>query len=106
MLLPFQRFLSLLRADAMCLLFCSVLLFLFCFLLRPAIPIIGAGGVSSGKDAYEKIRKGASLVQLYTALGYEGPGIVPRVKDELAELLEKDGFSGVSQAVGIDSRLS
>lgn len=66
------------------------------------IPIIGVGGISSGREAYEKIRKGASLVQLYTALGFEGPEVVPRVKDELAELLKKDGFSSVAQAVGID----
>jgi len=71
-----------------------------------AIPIIGAGGISSGRDAYEKIRKGASLVQLYTALGYEGPGIVPRVKEELADLLKKDGYSSISQAVGVDVRKS
>lgn len=49
-----------------------------------AIPIIGAGGISSGRDAYEKITHGASLVQLYSALAYEGPALVPRIKDELA----------------------
>lgn len=51
------------------------------------LPIIGVGGVSSGKDAYDKIRAGASLIQLYTALVYEGPVVVQRIKKELADLL-------------------
>ena len=51
------------------------------------LPIIGVGGISSGKDAYEKIRAGASLVQLYTALIYEGPPLVKRIKRELTQLL-------------------
>ena len=52
------------------------------------IPIIGAGGISSGQDAYEKVRAGASLVQVYTALTYEGPPLVGRIKRELAEILQ------------------
>lgn len=52
------------------------------------LPIIGVGGVASGWDAYEKIRSGASLVQVYTALAYEGPPLVRRIKDELAAILE------------------
>lgn len=52
------------------------------------MPIIGVGGVSSGKDALEKIRAGASLVQLYTALVYHGPPVVRAVKRELEELLK------------------
>ena len=51
------------------------------------IPIIGVGGVSSGEEAYRKIRSGASLVQLYTALVYEGPPVVRKIKRELEELL-------------------
>ena len=51
------------------------------------IPIIGVGGISSGKDAFEKITAGASLVQLYTAFGYEGPPVVGRIKRELAQIL-------------------
>lgn len=51
------------------------------------VPIIGVGGVSSGQDALEKIRAGASLVQLYTALSYQGPPVVGRVKRELEALL-------------------
>ena len=52
------------------------------------IPIIGAGGVASGQDAYDKIRAGASLVQLYSSLVYMGPPVVKTIKRELAELLE------------------
>jgi len=51
------------------------------------IPIIGVGGVSSGQDAYDKIRAGASLVQLYTSMVYAGPPIVSRINNDLAELL-------------------
>ncbi|XP_052818852.1 dihydroorotate dehydrogenase (quinone), mitochondrial-like isoform X2 [Mya arenaria] len=69
-------------------------------LTNGAVPIIGVGGVASGQDAYEKIRAGASLVQLYSALVYQGPPVVKTIKRELAELLEKDGFTSVSQAVG------
>lgn len=68
------------------------------------VPIVGVGGVESGKDAYEKIRAGASLVQLYTALAYHGPWLIPRMKTELAELLERDGFDSVVDAVGADHK--
>ncbi len=68
------------------------------------IPLVGAGGVSSGQDAYAKIRAGASLVQLYTALVFEGPGLPRRVARELAFLLRRDGFSSVAEAVGVDGR--
>ena len=51
------------------------------------VPIIGVGGISSGKDAYEKIKAGASLVQLYTGLMYKGPPVVSKIKRELDELL-------------------
>jgi dihydroorotate dehydrogenase len=66
------------------------------------VPIVGVGGVASGKDAYEKIKAGASLVQLYSSLVYEGPGLVSQIKRELIDLLKKDGYSNVSQAVGKD----
>jgi len=66
------------------------------------LPIIGVGGISTGQDAYEKIKAGASLVQLYTALAYEGPPIVKKIKRELAELLKNDGFNSVEEAIGID----
>jgi len=67
-----------------------------------AIPLIGVGGISTGREAYTKIRKGASLVQLYTSLSLEGPAVVARVKDELAALLAADGFRSVADAVGVD----
>ncbi len=68
------------------------------------IPIIGCGGVASGADAYAKIRAGASLVQLYTALVFHGPGLVATIKRDLAKLLRADGFSHVSEAVGADEQ--
>ena len=68
------------------------------------MPLIGAGGVSSGADAYRKIRAGASLVQLYSALVYEGPGLIDRVKRELSACLENDGYATINEAVGADHR--
>lgn len=68
------------------------------------LPLVGVGGVSSGADAYRKIRAGASLVQLYSALVFEGPALVARIKADLAALLRRDGFSRVSEAVGADHR--
>jgi dihydroorotate dehydrogenase len=65
-------------------------------------PLIGCGGVGSGADAYAKIRAGASLVQLYSMLVYDGPPLVRRIKDELAALLARDGLASVSQAIGAD----
>ena len=68
------------------------------------LPIIGCGGVASGADAYAKIRAGASLVQLYSALVFHGPELVGRIKRELVEQLRADGFGTVSDAVGADHR--
>jgi dihydroorotate dehydrogenase len=68
------------------------------------LPIIGVGGVAGAQDAYAKIRAGASLVQLYTALVFEGPGLVRRIKDGLADLLARDGFANIAEAVGADHR--
>ena len=69
---------------------------------RSRFAVIGSGGIASGADAYAMIRRGASLVQLYTALVYEGPGVVGRVTSELASLVERDGLRSVSDAVGAD----
>lgn len=69
-------------------------------LTQGKISLVGCGGVASGEDAYSKIRAGASLVQLYSALVYEGPLVVRRIKRELAALLKRDGFQSVSEAVG------
>ncbi len=66
------------------------------------ITLIGVGGISSGADAYAKIRAGATLVQLYTALVYAGPALVGRIKSDLAALLDGDGFDCVNDAVGVD----
>ncbi|XP_075393174.1 dihydroorotate dehydrogenase (quinone), mitochondrial [Tenrec ecaudatus] len=73
-------------------------------LTQGRVPIVGVGGVSSGQDALEKIRAGASLVQLYTALTYHGPPLVGRVKRELEALLKEQGFCSVTEAVGADHR--
>lgn len=73
-------------------------------LTQGRVPIIGVGGVSSGRDALEKIRAGASLVQMYTALVYHGPPVVRTVKRELEELLREQGFKSVMEAVGADHR--
>ncbi len=64
------------------------------------IPIIGVGGVDSAETAYRKIRAGASLVELYTGLVYEGPGLIRRINRGLIRLLERDGFASVGEAVG------
>jgi len=68
------------------------------------ITLIGCGGVSDGKDAYKKIRAGASLVQMYTAFAYQGPAMLPKMKAELAQCLADDGFKSVEEAVGADHR--
>jgi len=65
-------------------------------------PLIGCGGIGSGADAYAKLRAGATLVQLYSMMVYEGPPLIRRIKDELAALLARDGFVSVGNAVGAD----
>ncbi len=64
------------------------------------LTLVGVGGIASGRDAYAKIRAGASAVQLYTALTYAGPGLVDRLRRDLAALLRADGFASVRDAVG------
>jgi len=64
------------------------------------IPIIGVGGISSGADAYAKIKAGASLVQLYSALVFQGPALVNQINNDLIALLKQDGFDNISEAVG------
>ena len=66
------------------------------------IPLIGVGGVSSGADAYAKIRAGATLIQLYSAMVFHGPAHVQLIKRDLARHLAADGFSSISQAIGSD----
>lgn len=69
-----------------------------------AIPLISVGGIGSGAEAYARLRAGASLVQLYTALVYEGSGLPARILRELDALLTRDGFAAVADAVGVDAR--
>lgn len=64
------------------------------------LPIIGAGGVFDARDAYSKILAGASLVQIYSALAFQGPGMVKTMTSELVNLLKADGFSNIGEAVG------
>ena len=59
--------------------------------LPPSIPLIGCGGITSGEDALAYARAGAASVQLYTSMGYEGPGTARRIKDEVVEILEREG---------------
>lgn len=68
------------------------------------IPLVGVGGIMSGADAYTKVRAGASLVQLYTGLVYEGPGLIADIKREMDARLAADGFANVADAVGSEHR--
>ena len=67
---------------------------------RDRFQIIGVGGVFTAEDAYEKIRLGASAVQIYTAMIYEGPGVIRQINEGLIPLLHRDGFKNVREAVG------
>jgi dihydroorotate dehydrogenase len=69
-------------------------------LTRGRLPLIGVGGIASAADAYAKIRAGASLVQLYTALVFSGPDLVSQIKSGLVDLLRRDGFGSIAEAVG------
>ncbi len=69
-----------------------------------ALPIIGVGGVFTAEDVYEKLRAGASVVQVYTGFIYEGPGMVRRLLEGLGPLLARDGFRSVREAIGADHR--
>jgi dihydroorotate dehydrogenase len=71
-------------------------------LAGPGLPLVGTGGVFDAADAYAKIRAGATLVQLYSALVYRGPGLAAEIARGLAELLRADGFASVEAAVGAD----
>ena len=68
-----------------------------------AIPLIAAGGIADADEAYRRIRAGASLVQLYSALVYEGPGLARRIARGLAVRLRRDGFATLADAVGVES---
>ena len=66
------------------------------------ILLIGVGGVSSGSECYEKIKSGASLIQLYTALTYQGPKIIDKILNDLINLLKSDGYKNIKEAIGKD----
>ncbi|MDA0218795.1 MAG: quinone-dependent dihydroorotate dehydrogenase [Proteobacteria bacterium] len=68
-----------------------------------ALPLVGVGGIASAADAYAKIRAGACLLQLYTALVYRGPALVHEIAQGLVALLRRDGFAGIEQARGVDA---
>ena len=70
--------------------------------LNGKIPIIGVGGVNSGKSAYEKITAGASLLQLYTGFVYRGPSTAKDIKKELIEILKTEGLNNIKEAIGRD----
>jgi dihydroorotate dehydrogenase len=69
-----------------------------------ALPLIAAGGIASGADAWARIKAGASLVQLYSALVYEGPGLARRIAAELQRLMAAEGFARLADAVGTDDQ--
>lgn len=71
--------------------------------ILPNTPLIGVGGVECADTAYAKIRAGATAVQLYSALVYKGPGLIPQIKQGLALRLKADGFASVANAVGVDA---
>ncbi len=68
-----------------------------------AVPIIGVGGIDSAEEAYARIRLGASLVQIYTGLVYQGPGLIGRAHRGLVERLDRDGLATLADAVGLDA---
>ena len=71
--------------------------------IKGKIPLIGVGGVDSGKSAFEKISSGASAVQLYTGMVYKGPGVVKEIKKDLISILKKEKLKNIVEAVGINA---
>jgi dihydroorotate dehydrogenase len=69
-------------------------------LTRGALPVIGVGGVFTAEDAWEKICAGASLIQLYTGFIYEGPSVARRINEGLPEILKREAFASLDEAVG------
>lgn len=76
----------------------------FYALTKGKIPIIGVGGISDGASAYEKIKAGASLVQLYSSLVFKGPRVAHSINTDLLALLRADGYSNISEAIGVDHK--
>lgn len=71
--------------------------------LEGRLPIIGVGGINSAETAYERIKAGASLVQIYTGMIYEGPFLPRKINKGLLRLMEKDGIKSISEAVGVEA---
>mgnify|MGYP006000656115 CR=1 FL=1 len=67
------------------------------------VPIIGVGGIDSGQSAFEKIAAGATAIQLYTGMVYNGPGVVKDIKNKLIEILKKEKIKNIQKAIGINS---
>ena len=67
------------------------------------MPLVGVGGIASADDAWERIRAGASLIQVYSAMVYEGPGLAKQITHGLKRLMNRDGFSSIAEAVGSES---
>ena len=72
--------------------------------LQGKLPLVGVGGVTDGKSAYEKIKAGATLLQVYTGLVYQGPGLANQICRELLTHLDKVGYAHLSDAIGADHR--
>ncbi|MEK9177119.1 MAG: dihydroorotate dehydrogenase (quinone), partial [Patescibacteria group bacterium] len=70
----------------------------------PELPVIGIGGVFTAEDAYEKIRAGASLIEIYTGFIYKGPLAARDINRGLARLLARDGFKNIADAIGADAK--
>ena len=68
------------------------------------IPIIGVGGISNAKEAYEKIKLGASLIQIYTAFVYQGFSLVEKIKKDLSQMIKEDGFLSISNVIGLQNK--
>tara|TARA_B100000575_G_C22485883_1_gene320977 strand:- start:12 stop:443 length:432 start_codon:yes stop_codon:yes gene_type:complete len=68
------------------------------------VALIGVGGIETAKDAYDKIKLGASLVQLYTSMTIHGPGLINTIKKDLVRLLANDGLDNIKDAIGVESR--
>lgn len=64
--------------------------------------LISVGGIDSGEEAYKRIKAGASLVQVYSALIYEGPGLIAKINNDLIKLMREDGYENITQAIGVD----
>ena len=66
------------------------------------VPIVSVGGIDSAKEAYKRIRAGASLLQVYSGIIYKGPGLIKDINEGLIKYLKEDGFNHISEAIGVD----